>query len=110
MTPPQFAAEVSSDAGYMTLQSSFGERLFDTVSLRYDGNSQFGGKATYRLAPAYLIPETGTKLKATVGTGYNPPSLVGLYENFPAFAFFRQSQSRARDEPSATISASSRRS
>jgi vitamin B12 transporter len=82
------AAHDTNDAGYIQLQSSWGERLFDTVSLRYDDNGQFGGKATYRFAPAYLIPETGTKLKATVGTGYNPPSLDELYDNYPQFDFY----------------------
>ena len=82
------AAHYANDAGYIQLQSSWSDRLFDTISLRYDDNSQFGGKATYRFAPAYLIPETGTKLKATVGTGYNPPSLDELYDNYPQFDFF----------------------
>lgn len=82
------SAQVTNDAGYIQLQSSFGGRLFDTLSLRYDDNGQFGSKATYRFAPAYLIPETGTKFKGTIGTGFNPPSLVQLYENFPAFDFF----------------------
>jgi vitamin B12 transporter len=82
------AAHYTNDAGYIQLQSSWSDRLFDTVSLRYDDNSQFGGKATYRFAPAYLIPETGTKLKATIGTGYNPPSLDELYDNYPQFDFY----------------------
>lgn len=86
--PPALAAQYANDAGYAQLQSSFGEHLFNTVSVRYDDNSQFGGKATYREAPAYLITATGTKLKGSVGTGYNPPSLVELYENFPGFDFF----------------------
>jgi vitamin B12 transporter len=80
-----FQGGVASSAGYAQLQSNFGERFFDTVSLRYDANEQFGGKATYRVAPAYLIPETGTKLKGTVGTGFHAPTLVELYESFPPF-------------------------
>lgn len=87
-TSTPLSAQVTNDAGYIQLQSSFAGRLFDTVSLRYDQNGQFGGKATYRFAPAYLIPETGTKFKGSVGTGFNPPSLVELYESFPAFDFF----------------------
>jgi vitamin B12 transporter len=82
------AAHYANDAGYIQLQSSWGDRLFDTISLRYDDNSQFGGKATWRFAPAYLIPQTGTKFKATVGTGYNPPTLDELYDNYPQFDFF----------------------
>jgi vitamin B12 transporter len=87
-TPPELAAEYTNNAGYVQLQSSFRDSLFNTASLRYDGNSQFGGKATYREAPAYLFTATGTKIKGSVGTGYNPPSLNELYENFPGFGFF----------------------
>ena len=82
------SAHVANDAGYLQLQSSLGDRFFNSASLRYDANEQFGGKTTWRIAPAFLIPETGTKLKATLGTGFNPPSLDQLFENFPAFDFF----------------------
>jgi vitamin B12 transporter len=86
--PPALAAQYANDAGYAQLQSSFAEQLFNTVSVRYDDNSQFGGKPTFREAPTYLIIATGTKFKGSVGTGYNPPSLTELYENFPGFDFF----------------------
>jgi vitamin B12 transporter len=81
-------AGVSNDAGFVQLQSQFGARVFNTLALRYDANSQFGGKATYREAPALLITETGTKLKGSVGTGYKPPSLPQQFDNFPGFGFF----------------------
>lgn len=77
-----------NDAGFAQLQSNFGENFFNTASVRYDANSQFGGRATYREAPAFLIPETGTKLKASVGTGFKAPSLDELYDNYPAYGFF----------------------
>jgi vitamin B12 transporter len=76
------------DSGYAELQSGFGERLFDTVSVRYDENDRFGGKVTYRFAPAYLIPESGTKLKASIGTGFKAPTLNQLFQSFPDFDFF----------------------
>jgi vitamin B12 transporter len=82
------SAGISTDAGYAELQSSFGGNFFDTLALRYDSNSQFGDKLTWRVAPAWLIPETGTKLKASIGTGFKAPSLEDLYESFPAFFFF----------------------
>jgi vitamin B12 transporter len=75
-------------AGFAQLQSDIAGRLFNAVSVRYDANDQFGGKATYRIAPALLVPETATKLKASIGTGFKAPSLAQLYENFPAFDFF----------------------
>jgi vitamin B12 transporter len=85
---PNLAAENTTDSGYAQLQSSIAAQFFNTASVRYDVNSQFGGAVTFGEAPAYLIAATGTKLKASVGTGFNPPSLVELYENFPGFGFF----------------------
>ncbi len=83
-----FSARNGYTAGFAQLQSDVGGRLFNAVSLRYDANDQFGGKATYRVAPALLVPETGTKLKASLGTGFKAPSLSQLYQDFPAFDFF----------------------
>jgi vitamin B12 transporter len=82
------SASTSIDSGYAELQSSFGDRLFDTISVRYDENDRFGGKVTYRFAPAYLITETGTKLKGSVGTGFKAPTLNQLFQSFPDFDFF----------------------
>jgi vitamin B12 transporter len=81
-------AGMTNDAGFIQLQSSFGERFFNAISLRYDDNDRFGGKATYRVAPAYLIPETATKLKGSVGTGFKAPTLDQLFDSLPAFNFF----------------------
>jgi vitamin B12 transporter len=81
-------ADMTNDAGYLQLQSSFGQRFFDTISLRYDDNDRFGSAATFRVAPSLLIPETDTKLKGSVGTGFNPPTLTDLFQSFPEFDFF----------------------
>jgi vitamin B12 transporter len=81
------SASTSIDSGYAELQSSFGDRLFDTLSVRYDKNDRFGGKVTYRFAPAYLM-ESGTKLKASIGTGFKAPTLNQLFQSFPDFDFF----------------------
>jgi vitamin B12 transporter len=82
------SAHYTNDAGYAELQSSIGERIFNAASLRYDDNSAFGGHPTFREAPAYLIGETDTKLKGSVGTGFKPPTLDELYDNYPQFDFF----------------------
>lgn len=42
---------------------------------------------TWRVAPTYLIAATGTKFKASVGTGFKAPTLSQMYENFPSFGF-----------------------
>jgi vitamin B12 transporter len=82
------SASLTNNGGFAELQSSFFDRLFNTISVRYDDYDTFGSKVTWRVAPAFLIPETGTKLKATLGTGFKAPSLDQLYESFSAFDFF----------------------
>ncbi|HTP85253.1 MAG TPA: TonB-dependent receptor [Alphaproteobacteria bacterium] len=81
-------ADMSNNAGFAQLQSSFGDRFFNAANVRYDDNDRFGNKATYRDAPAVLFPETGTKLKGSVGTGFKAPTLDQLFDNFPQFGFF----------------------
>jgi vitamin B12 transporter len=56
--------------------------------VRYDDNDRFGGKATFRLAPTYLIEESGTKIKASIGSGFKAPTLDQLFQSFPSFDFF----------------------
>ena len=74
-------------SGYGELQSQIGEHWFSALNVRYDDNSRFGGKVTYRFAPAWVIRETDTKLKASVGTGFKAPTLSELYQSFPPFFF-----------------------
>ena len=73
-------AGLSIDSGYLELQSQFAKRLFTAVNVRYDSNSLFGHKVTYRFAPTFVISETGTQIKASVGTGFKAPTLVELFE------------------------------
>jgi vitamin B12 transporter len=80
-------AENSNRAAYAELQSGFHDRFFIVANARYDDNERFGGHATWRVAPAILIPETGTKLKASVGTGFKAPTLTQLFVDFPPFFF-----------------------
>jgi vitamin B12 transporter len=53
--------------------------LFASAGLRYDRHSQAGEALTFRVAPAYIVQATGTKLKASLGTGFKAPSLYQLY-------------------------------
>jgi vitamin B12 transporter len=77
------SADINIESGYAELQSGFGESFFDSVSLRYDVNDRFGSKVTYRLAPVYLIKASGTKLKASLGSGFKAPTLADLFQSFP---------------------------
>jgi vitamin B12 transporter len=81
-------AGISIDSGYAELQSNLFKDFNDTISVRYDENSNFGSAFTYRIAPTYFVEATDTKLEASVGTGFKAPSLSDLFESFPAFGFF----------------------
>lgn len=82
------SADQSIDSGYAELQSGLGDHFFNTLSVRYDDNDHFGSKVTYRVAPVYVIKETGTRIKASVGTGFKAPTLDELFHSYPAFNFF----------------------
>jgi vitamin B12 transporter len=82
------SASTKIDSGYAELQSGIGSSFFNSASIRFDDNDRFGDKTTFRLAPAYLIQESGTKLKASLGTGFKAPTLDELFENFPADFFY----------------------
>lgn len=81
------SASNNIESGYVELLSQFSESVFSAMNVRYDSNDRFGGKATYRLAPAYVIAATGTKLKASVGSGFKAPTLSELFQDFPPYFF-----------------------
>lgn len=68
---------------YLQDQLNIKNSLFITAGLRYDDNQKFGRIITYRIAPAYYIATTNTKIKATYGNGFKAPSLFNLFD--PAF-------------------------
>jgi vitamin B12 transporter len=81
-------AKTGDSAAYVELQSEFEKRFFLVSNIRYDDNDNFGGHETWRVAPAFIIPETDTKLKASYGTGFKAPTLNQLFVSLPAFNFF----------------------
>lgn len=54
--------------------------FFNSTGVRYDNHNRFGSVLTYRIAPAYVFWQTGTKIKATFGTGFKAPSLFYLFD------------------------------
>ncbi|MCX5806186.1 MAG: TonB-dependent receptor [Proteobacteria bacterium] len=64
---------------YIQDQIRLGEQFFGTIGMRLDDHSEIGSKITYRIAPAYFIKQTGTKIRGTYGTGERAPSLYQLY-------------------------------
>src|SRR5207302_1565603 len=82
------SASTRIDSGYVELQSRLGGHWYSGLNARYDDNDRFGGKLTWRIAPAWVSTATGTKLKASVGTGFKAPTLSELFQDFPQFLFF----------------------
>ena len=78
--PSLLSRGITTNAGFAGLQSDFDFGLHNSVSVRYDDNSRFGNKTTWRIAPAWLIGDT--KLKASAGTGFKAPALQQLYGTF----------------------------
>ena len=67
---------------YVQDQIKLWDRFFTTVGARLDDHEKFGSETTYRIASAYLVRETGTKLKGSYGTGFKAPTLFQLYSSF----------------------------
>ena len=50
-----------------------------SAGLRYDEHENFGSATTYQISAAYFFDRTGTKVRASYGTGFKAPSLLQLY-------------------------------
>lgn len=74
---PEKSASIK--AFYLQDKISLYDSFFATLGIRVDDHSRFGSKTTFRIAPAYLIKKTGTKIKATYGTGFKAPTLYQLF-------------------------------
>jgi vitamin B12 transporter len=85
---PQTIAQIDSTGVYAELQSKLYDRFFLVSNVRLDDNEEFGDHVTFRVAPAFIVPWTETKLKASYGTGFKAPTLSELFVNFPSFGFF----------------------
>lgn len=79
-----FPAKSSNTIGlYLQNQFKYGNNLFGTIGFRIDKHDKFGSAFTFRFAPAFVIWQSNTKLKATIGSGFKTPSLFNLYD--PSF-------------------------
>lgn len=66
-------------AGYLQEELAIADQVFLTAGLRLDQNSEFGRSWNPRGSVAYLVTGTGTKFRASGGTGIKEPSFL---ENF----------------------------
>jgi len=78
---PEKSARTSGT--YFEHQLKLNNNFFSSIGIRYDNHEKFGSVVTFRIAPAYVFWSTGTKIKATYGTGFKAPSLFYLYD--PAY-------------------------
>ncbi|HWK96634.1 MAG TPA: TonB-dependent receptor [Pseudolabrys sp.] len=77
--PLSYSASNGNTAGYVEMQSQFAERFFIVGNARIDDDDKFGSHNTWRVAPAFLVPGTETKLKGSYGTAFKAPTLYELY-------------------------------
>ncbi len=75
------SAGTTTNAGFVELQSAVGF-FNNALSIRFDDNSRFGSKFTYRIAPSIRLDATATRIKASFGTGFKAPSLQQLFGAF----------------------------
>lgn len=67
---------------YLQDQINIQDHWFSTIGVRLDDHDRFGSQTTYRFTTAYLIKQSGTKLKGSYGTGFKAPSLYQLYSSY----------------------------
>ena len=71
----------NTNSVFFETKTSYEEKVFLDAGVRYDRQSIFGDRTTFRVAPAWYVTES-TKLRGSVGTGFKAPSLVQLYSPY----------------------------
>ncbi len=74
--------EARTNSAYVQDQWEVIDNLFATLGARVDDHDRFGSETTYRAALAYQIEATGTRLKASYGTGFKAPTLFQLFSDY----------------------------
>ncbi len=65
-------------------RGTYWDQLYVTGALRHDFNERYPDATTYSLSGAWQIPDVGTRLHASVGTGVTKPSFYDLYGYNPS--------------------------
>lgn len=78
-----FRAASETGSVFFEQQLRFFGRLFLTGGFRIEDNSIWGTTTTERGSLAFLIKETGTRLRGSAGTGFRAPTFNDLF--FPGF-------------------------
>jgi vitamin B12 transporter len=78
-----FRREVNTIAVFGQQDLRLFDRIFLSGGLRWDDNDQFGDEVTPRVSAAFVVKETGTKLRGAWGKGFRAPTINDLI--FPGF-------------------------
>jgi vitamin B12 transporter len=78
-----FRAASETESVFFEQQLRFFERLYLTGGFRIEDNSVWGTTTTERGSLAFVIKETGTRLRGSAGTGFRAPTFNDLF--FPGF-------------------------
>lgn len=73
----------STRAAFVQALTGVGRSVSTTLSVRLEDNSQFGALATWRAGTAWRL-DGGTRVRASLGTGFKDPT---LFENFSSTPF-----------------------
>jgi vitamin B12 transporter len=76
-----YGREARTNSVYAESRLSYNKKAYLDAGVRHDNHSIFGGKTTFKVAPAVHLLDT-TKLRGSVGTGFKAPSLVQLYSSY----------------------------
>jgi len=79
-----FRARTNTGAFFFQQQFRVWDRLFMSGGVRIEDHSVFGTVTTERGSLAFVVKETGTRLRGGAGSGFRAPTFVDLF--FPGFA------------------------
>lgn len=77
---------VTTTAVYVEDQFNWRETIFLNAGLRYEHNDDFGSKTTWKTSAMYALP-TGTRFKATAGSGFSTPTVYVLHFGLPTWNY-----------------------
>lgn len=76
-----YGSEARTNSAFFESRVAYDSTAYIDAGVRHDNHSIFGGKTTFKVAPALLVSDD-TKLRGSVGTGFKAPSLVQLYSSY----------------------------
>lgn len=72
--------EASITGAFLQHRGELRDRLHWSVGARVDDHERYGSAATWRAAPTLRFPRSGTRIRASYGTGFKAPSLFQLFD------------------------------